>query len=643
MILNSLLSTVGLNAANRTRLRLLFVWTRAVLIIESLLPSLFGLFALLSLFLSLSWLDVWSVMPAWARLISDIICLIIGSTLCARALYHIKFTQSAVLKRLDETSHAAHQLISTLYDHNALGTKDPLSNALWQHHYERATQHLIALPFPLITSHLSQRDPFSLRYLCVISLIASAMIAGPNRSYLLQTAMSWPYLTSTQSLRLDVWIDPPPYTGRAPLVLTQNSDHKITIPYHSLFVVHASDQTELTLDAPASTLEQDNTGQNGDIKKAIIGNGEVTLRAQGRMIASYSLDVIPDLAPKIELLDPLTQSLTGQLNMSYDISDDYGVTQASGLLLHPRVQGLRHQGRILIPAPDIPLNLPSNNGRGQAQTSFDFASSPWAGVHVDLQLMAQDEGGNIGKSKPRPILIPHRHFQHPLARALSEQRRLLAFSADDTQAISEAISAFLIDPDIMGITAPDYVNLRHILTTLKYAHSDQELIELTDFMWTMALHIEDGSLSDRELSLKAAEDALNQALKDQAPQSQIDQLMADYNKALQDYLAELSTRTSDSQMAEQGNNSSSQIINQNDIDRLVNEMNERARAGDHKGAQDILKQLQNIMRNLQAGRHQQDPRQQQAEQSLNELDHLMREEQMLQDQTKIKRAQKIMI
>ncbi|MEI9900757.1 MAG: DUF4175 family protein [Hyphomicrobium sp.] len=77
-----------------------------------------------------------------------------------------------------------------------------------------------------------------------------------------------------------------------------------------------------------------------------------------------------------------------------------------------------------------------------------------------------------------------------------------------------------------------YLGLRAAYRTLDRDTSRQGLKSVIDGLWDLALHIEDGDLSDAEKALKEAQDKLADALEKGAPDSEIDNLMQDLRQAL---------------------------------------------------------------------------------------------------------------
>ncbi len=66
--------------------------------------------------------------------------------------------------------------------------------------------------------------------------------------------------------------------------------------------------------------------------------------------------------------------------------------------------------------------------------------------------------------------------------------------------------------------------------------------DAADYMWQVALGIEDGNLSAAEKRLRQAQEALKNALQNGAPQEEIEKLSAELRKAMQDFLREFAQR-----------------------------------------------------------------------------------------------------
>src|SRR5204862_323605 len=125
----------------------------------------------------------------------------------------------------------------------------------------------------------------------------------------------------------------------------------------------------------------------------------------------------------------------------------------------------------------------------------------------------------------------------PIARALVEQRRILALDGDAQASVLTALDALTLAPEQANMESNVYLGLRAIFWQLTRAKSDDQLRDVVARMWDMAVHLEDGSVSDAEQALRAAEEALRQALERGASDEEIkrltDQLRAALDKFLQ--------------------------------------------------------------------------------------------------------------
>src|SRR5215472_17055910 len=172
--------------------------------------------------------------------------------------------------------------------------------------------------------------------------------------------------------------------------------------------------------------------------------------------------------------------------MSYKIEDDYGAIESPALFVarSDRDQG-KQVGRPLFDLPQFPLVLPNARTRnGVGQTVKDLSEDPYAGADVTLTLTAKDEAGNEGKSEPFNMRLPERLFAKPLARALIEQRRILALDANKNSNVFTALDALLIAPELfMADEAGHYLGLYSVTRQLEAARSDDELRDVVASLW----------------------------------------------------------------------------------------------------------------------------------------------------------------
>src|SRR5262249_41476412 len=297
--------------------------------------------------------------------------------------------------------------------------------------------------------------------------------------------------------------------------------------------------------------------------------------------------------------------------------DDYGVTGAEAQFsLRPAdakdsaKDGTKDTdakaARPLFTPPQFPLVLPNARTRnGVGQTVKDLSADPYAGADVTLMLTAKDEAGNEGKSEPFKMRLPERLFTKPLARALIEQRRILALDANKNSDVYAALDALMIAPEMFMPEAGQYLGLHSVAKQLEAARTDDELREVVASLWALAVMIEDGNISDVDKALRAAQDALKQALERGASDEEIKKLTQDLRAALDNYLRQLAEqfRNNPQQLA-RPLDQNTRMLRQQDLNNLIERMERLSRQGDKEGAQQLLQQLQEMLENLQMAQSQ---------------------------------------
>ena len=295
--------------------------------------------------------------------------------------------------------------------------------------------------------------------------------------------------------------------------------------------------------------------------------------------------------------------------------------------------------RSLVDPPKASLQIPpAGSEEGDAETTIDLSDHPWAGARVEMTLIARDEGGNEGKSEPITVTLPQKPFVKPLARALVEQRRNLILNPDDRGRVSTALDALMIEPDAFDVSAGVYLGLRVASQRLAAASTDADLVEVADYLWQMALRIENGDLSDAERDLRAAQQQLREALQRGASPEELKQLSDNLRAAMDKFLREFAEQQQkEMDKADQGadrSQSPGKTVSQKDLQAMLDKMQEMARNGDTEGAQKMLEQMQNILENLKMARPRNaDPASREMSRALSELDQMSKQQQDLRDET----------
>ena len=367
-----------------------------------------------------------------------------------------------------------------------------------------------------------------------------------------------------------------------------------------------------------------------------------------------SFAATPDRAPTISLAKDPERQARGSLQMSYKLEDDYGVTEARAQFAARNADAAKEtnkesnketskegknkeadkaEPRPLFEPPQFPLVLPNARTRnGVGQTVKDLSEDPYAGADVTLTLTAKDEAGNEGKSEPFNMRLPERLFTKPLARALIEQRRILALDANQNAQVFTALDALMIAPELFTPETGHYLGLYSVSRQLEAARTDDALREVVASLWALAVTIEDGNISDVDKALRAAQEALKQALERGATDEEIKKLTDNLRAALDNFLRQLAEqfRNNPQQLA-RPLDPNTKMLSQQDLKSMLDRLERMSRSGDKEAAKQLLEQLQQMLENLQMAQPGQGG--DDMEQALNELGDMIRKQQQLRDKT----------
>ena len=375
----------------------------------------------------------------------------------------------------------------------------------------------------------------------------------------------------------------------------------------------------------------------------IAGDGTAHVRAPAGQ-PQWKFAATPDRAPTISLAKDPERQARGSLQMSYKLEDDYGVTEARAqFAARPADAGKAGtdkdsdkpaEPRPLFEPPQFPLVLPNARTRnGVGQTVKDLSEDPYAGADVTLTLTAKDEAGNEGRSEPFNMRLPERLFTKPLARALIEQRRILALDANQNSQVYAALDALMIAPELFTPEAGHYLGLYSVARQLEAARTDDALREVVASLWALAVTIEDGNITDVDKALRAAQEALKQALERGASDEEIKKLTDNLRAALDNFLRQLAEqlRNNPQQLA-RPLDPNTKMLSQQDLKNMLDRLERMSRSGDKDAAKQLLEQLQQMLENLQMAQPGQSG-DNDMEQALNELGDMIRKQQQLRDKT----------
>nr|WP_246696620.1 TIGR02302 family protein [Methylobacterium planeticum] len=635
--------------AVHARLDRLVAQARAAGLWERAWPLLWRGIGVALAFLAVSWLGLWlDLAPVWRMVGLGLFALALVAALVP-LLRTPRLDRREALARIDRdaatrdgtgTVPLLHNPASAIEDTLAVGTQDPATRALWTLHQSRAAAAVARLrvspPRPMMPRH----DPYALRAALVVTAIASLFVAGPEWRARIGSAFDWHEPPAPgPNFRVDGWIDPPLYTRMPPLIVTINgAEQRLRAPVNSQLVVRIAGEGEAALTPNAGLKALPGKPARPDLREdrfQLVGPLADLTIATGTQSQRLVVEAIPDNPPEVRSVGGPEVNGRGTFNLTYRAKDDYGIASAEGL-----VEPLR-AGRSLVPPPRIALALPADaTGEADTKTLVDLTDNPWSGARVRLTIVVKDEAGQEGRTAPAEMTLPARPFKDPLARALAEERRRLVTGPDEGRArVQAALDALLIAPNLFTPQPSVFLGLKTATGRLRRAVTDENLTEVADLLWEMALKIEDGDLSDAEKQLRQAQDRLKDAIERNAADDEIQRLTQDLKQALDKFMKELAEKQRkeprDPSQKSQQSQQSSKSVTPDDLDKMLKDMAEAMKRGDTAEAQRLMEQLRNILENLQTAEQggKSDPTSREMQKQMKDLDQMAREQQGLRDET----------
>lgn len=663
----------GTSPASRRGPTLTHAMDRARLVIlwERIWPRLVLFLGILGGVLAVSWLGFWQVVPFWARAVG--VAFVAGLLLLAALpLMTIRRpTDREALRRVDQATGGGHRPATALAD--SLATRDdPFARALWDEHRSRVLASTGRLRTGIPMPRMAQLDRYAIRALALLLIVPAYFLAGDERTARLLTAFDWRAPPAPITYRIDAWVTPPAYTGRPPIILPTRRSGEADGPrdgVQDLFRVPAGSVITLRVTGlpnvdirpsggvaamaaaegpavrPAGSATPAAPSELSETRWTVGADGALTVRGTGAEALDWRFAAIADTPPTIAFERDPQADQRNHLVLSYKVEDDYGVVGAEAdFALAPSARALQREGaRPLAELPSVPLALPQARTRsGTSQTSRDFVDHPFAGLQVTVRLRARDDAGHEGRSEAVVATLPQRAFSKPIPRALIEQRRILALDANARPRVARALEALTLAPDLFNLEMPVYLGLRTAYFRTVRARNDEQLREVIDYLWDIAVRMEDGDVSAAEQAVQAAAERLRQAIERGAPDEEIRRLSQELRQAMDRLMRELAEQAMRNR--QQGPNQQQarrdpnlRTMRPQDLRDMLNRIEDLARSGAREQAQRLMQELQQMLQGLQAGRQQQQQDMgeggEQGENALDRLSDMIRRQQQLRDQT----------
>lgn len=619
--------------------------TWCIMVVERLWPLCLPLLLLASLFAAFAWFNIFTLLPVGLH---GALLVLFAVAAGAAAFLLLRFSppkRADVDRQIEKANTLAFQPLAAQNDEPAANAS-PLTQHLWQEHQNRMAQKLHHLRVGAPHPDIPRRDVHGLRFivflLCAVGFAFSFGVNGGR----LSDAFSFSTPFDADRLRLDAWVTPPAYTGKPPVYLTRQGDGEsalIPVPQGSIVTIRltgSNRRARLYQNPDASWFatpippDKPRTGDNEVYTIPLHQPALLRLVTPG-YTKNWQFQVAPDLPPTITWKQAPQRARNGTLELDYTIADDFGALKG-WVEITPAGQDEDKNHPALYAAPQINLVMP-RGGKGEARTIQDLTSHPWAGSDVLLRLVVEDGSGAQAKSETVALTLPSRSFGNPLARALVEQRRLLAQDVLQRNHVLDMLSALMARPEATIDDTTAMLALQTVWTRLSLSHNGTALRDTMDYMWQVALGLENTGSSAAEQRLRQAQQALRDALRHGASAEEIEKLMAQLQQAIADYITELAQKNMADPDAQAGNQPP---LTPDALEKRLKELEEMAKLGNLGAAEQLLSELEKMLNNLQVspveggtGMSGQKSTQQRMQEQMDELADLMRRQQDLLDKT----------
>lgn len=625
--------------------RLPLALTRLGMFAERILRAFWPLISVMMITLALLMLGLQDIAPVEVVWASGVVALLASLAALVIGARRFSFpTHDEALDRLDATMRG--RPLRALLDQQVIGKGDASSAAVWQAHQARMAERAAKAEAVRPDLRLSRRDPFALRYValltfCVALIFGSLLRVGsvsemaPGSASAAAAGPSW-----------EGWVEPPRYTGKPTLYLNDQPEGLLSVPEGSRIMLRFYGQVG------ALTLAETVSGRTGDIPPAsdpvhdfsVTKNGDIRIDGEGGRM--WSIALIADSAPEIEVAGEAEAAATGAMTLPFTARDDYEVMGGEALIALDLGSVDRRYGLVIDPEPrpavTVPLPLPIAGDRNDFTESLieDFSKHPWANLPVRITLKVTDAAGQDSAPEILTTPLPARRFFDPMAAAVIEQRRDLLWSRQNGPRIAQVVRAISNKPEGLFRSETAYLRLRVILRRLEmfneHGMTSQQQDELAEALWELAIQLEEGDLGDALERMRRAQERLSEAMRNGATDQEIAELMQELREATDDYIRQLSRQAQQEQQdGEEGQQQLSENsiqMGQDDLQRMMDRIQELMEQGRMAEAQQALQELQQMMENMRITQGQGQGGQSEGQRAMEGLADTLRQQQGLSDE-----------
>jgi hypothetical protein len=487
-------------------------------------------------------------------------------------------------RRIERASGLRHRPLATLEDEPE--NTGALTAAIWQLHQLRVAASLHNASAGRVFVDAAGRDPFGLRGLLLLLLLAAGIIAGPQALPRIAGAFAfpeWPFAGPS----INAWITPPGYTGAPPLVLESGKTYPALAGSSiSVVVDGATHPPRAVLGSKSLSLQA--LAQNSFRADAVLSAAaSLRIGPWWHPLARWNFAVSMPTGPSITLATPFINNR--QLILGWHAKDRYGLESLAAVLTpvgHPKVH------------PEIlPLAIPGLNPTNTGGVAKpDIGDSPFAGMPVTLRLTARNLAGVAGSTAPVTVTLPPPLLHDKTALALAALRQKLALTPAAKRVAGDALMSLAQHP-LSKVTGSADVQMAALAEALK--NDEIGASNAGALLNSLEHQVELGPDYQPSRALAAAVQALEQALQQANGGKPLDA------NRLQNLLAAMQSALAQHLQALGPNNAApanSAPINAGDLNRLAEQVAQDEAAGQTAKAQAELHQLEQMLSALQSAK-----------------------------------------
>jgi len=551
-----------------------------------------------------------------------------------------------VERRIELESGLRHRPLDMMHDRPAPGT-DAAAAALFNREKEARKRDWDQLKIWRPRPEAAVRDRFALRHAALLFLVVGLVMAQQDAWFRLSQGLR-PQINIPlpgTPVSLDIWAQPPGYTGKAPVFLAtaqlgRTTESAATVPAGSLLKIRiggTASTPKLTYAGKAYAFTQA-ADKSFTLEIPLTESGTADVRLGWfRKLGQWPIGITPDKPPAVSLL-LVTPTDRAGTKIVFDARDDYGIKNLTATITP--VDSDADDPWLETLYLDVPFIR--NAAADNQNHTFRLARHPMSGTAVRMTLTAEDDAGNISTSNAEVFVLPERNFENPIAARLNlERKRLTYFNNGITRKITAQTLAHIANrPHFFNDDPVVFLGLVVAVKRLGYDGDPESVAAVRELLWDLALRVEEGGLAQARDDLTQALQKLTQALNNpDTGEEQLQQIMQEVAEKMRAYMQALANemrQLAEEQMqdGEQLSPELAQRIRQEmDMEQLMQQMQNMSDPEARQRMQDMMEQLRRAVENASPEEiREMQQRQAKATKAMNDLQKVIHAQQALVDQ-----------